>query len=250
MAADAARLQKLQSAQDVLDAIQEEHDNEIAAKIDARREAKREEKDAKMKYKAEKKAAERKQAATMHDHRNAAIGALMEAEGAAALRAAMAAAEPLRGAFAAVAEALEAAVERLRLAEEEERAAAKAQHIAGYEEEVLAMQVERAMADGGAGSSSGAGPSGARAEVEVPEEYLCPITSEIMTDPVVTVRHTICCPARSAPHAYPLTPWHRRMASRTSEAPSSAGSRTTTPTRRLVRRSSPSCSSPTGGCAA
>ena len=71
MAADAARLQKLQSAQDVLDAIQEEHDNEIAAKIDARREAKREEKDAKMKYKKEKKAAERKQAATTHDHRNA-----------------------------------------------------------------------------------------------------------------------------------------------------------------------------------
>ena len=159
-------------------------------------------------------------------------------------------AKPLADEFPAVAEALGAAVERLRLAEEDERAAAKAQHMAELEDKFEEMQMEQAAGENGAaGSSSGAGPSGARAEVEVPEEYLCPITSEIMTDPVVTVRHTICCPARPATHAYPLTPWHRRTASRTSEAPSSAGSRTTTPTRRLVRRSSPRPSSPTGGCA-
>jgi ankyrin repeat protein len=33
-------------------------------------------------------------------------------------------------------------------------------------------------------------PSGGRAEVEVPDEFLCPITSEIMVDPVTTVRET------------------------------------------------------------
>ena len=55
---------------------------------------------------------------------------------------------------------------------------------------------------GGAGSSSGGGSGGPSGEVEVPDEYLCPITSEIMTDPVVTVRftalapHTRCSPPR------------------------------------------------------
>ena len=61
------------------------------------------------------------------------------------------------------------------------------------------MQMEQAAAQGGgAGSSSGgAGPSSARAEVEVPDEYLCPITSELMTDPVVTVR---CCRSLGPSH--------------------------------------------------
>ena len=59
------------------------------------------------------------------------------------------------------------------------------------------------MADGGAGSSSGAGRSGARAEVEVPEEYLCPITSEIMTDPVVTVGGRPLCTLPFAPAPLP-----------------------------------------------
>jgi hypothetical protein len=48
------------------------------------------------------------------------IGLLLEAEGAAALRAAVAAAEPLKDEFPAVAEALEAALEQLQLAEVEE----------------------------------------------------------------------------------------------------------------------------------
>jgi serine/threonine-protein phosphatase 6 regulatory ankyrin repeat subunit B len=48
--------------------------------------------------------------------------------------------------------------------------------------------LERAMADGGEGSSSGAaGPSMASEAVEVPDDYICPITAEIMTDPVSTV---------------------------------------------------------------
>ena len=47
--------------------------------------------------------------------------------------------------------------------------------------------LERAMADGGEGSSSGAaGPSMASEAVEVPDDYICPITAEIMTDPVST----------------------------------------------------------------
>ena len=46
---------------------------------------------------------------------------------------------------------------------------------------------ERATADGGEGGSSGAaGPSEAREAAEVPDHYVCPITAEIMTDPVCT----------------------------------------------------------------
>ena len=42
-------------------------------------------------------------------------------------------------------------------------------------------------AEGGeAGGSGAAGPSEASAAAEVPDEYICPITSEIMTDPVST----------------------------------------------------------------
>ena len=44
------------------------------------------------------------------------------------------------------------------------------------------------MAGGGAGSGSGAaGPSQASEAREVPDEFVCPITTEIMTDPVSTL---------------------------------------------------------------
>ena len=44
------------------------------------------------------------------------------------------------------------------------------------------------MADGDDGGSSGtAGPSGASEAAEAPDDYVCPITAEIMTDPVSTV---------------------------------------------------------------
>ena len=67
-------------------------------------------------------------------------------------------AKPLADEFPAVAEALWAAVERLRLAEEDERAAAKAQHMAEMEDKFEEMQMEQAAGEGGgAGSSSGAG---------------------------------------------------------------------------------------------
>ena len=48
--------------------------------------------------------------------------------------------------------------------------------------------LERAMAGGGEGGRSGAvGPSEASEAVKVPDNYVCPITAEIMTDPVTTL---------------------------------------------------------------
>jgi len=136
------------------------------------------------------KGAEQKQesaAAVQTARAAAAIGWLMEAEGAAALRAAVNAAEPLKGEFPAVAEALEATVERLQLADEEEKAVAEARRIPGPDDMIEATQVEQASAEGSR-TDGGAGPSGARGlEAEVPDEYFCPITSEIMVDPVSTV---------------------------------------------------------------
>ena len=43
------------------------------------------------------------------------------------------------------------------------------------------------MTDGGGGGGSGvAGPSEASEAAEVPDDYICPITADIMTDPVST----------------------------------------------------------------
>ena len=42
--------------------------------------------------------------------------------------------------------------------------------------------------DGGEGGSSGAAGPSAVSEVAVPDQYMCSITAEIMTDPVSTVR--------------------------------------------------------------
>ena len=41
--------------------------------------------------------------------------------------------------------------------------------------------------DGGGGSSGAAGPSEVSEAAEVPDDYVCPITAEIMTDPVSTM---------------------------------------------------------------
>ena len=43
-------------------------------------------------------------------------------------------------------------------------------------------------ADGGEGGSSGATGTSEARDAAVPDEYICPITAEIMTDPVSTVR--------------------------------------------------------------
>ena len=40
---------------------------------------------------------------------------------------------------------------------------------------------------GGGGGGQAAGPSEASEAAEVPDDYVCPITSEIMTDPVSTL---------------------------------------------------------------
>eukprot|EP00964_Phaeocystis_antarctica_P077593 scaffold48181_cov63-Phaeocystis_antarctica.AAC.2 len=53
--------------------------------------------------------------------------------------------------------------------------------------EAKADALERATIDGGeGGGSAAAGPSEA-GEVAVPDQYMCPITADIMTDPVITV---------------------------------------------------------------
>ena len=53
---------------------------------------------------------------------------------------------------------------------------------------VKAETLERAMAEDGDGGSSGvASPSEASEAAEVPADFICPITAEIMTDPVSTV---------------------------------------------------------------
>jgi len=80
-----------------------------------------------------------------------------------------------------------AASQRMR-----EVAARAAAAFKAREEAVVAVAkadaLERAMAaDGGEGGSSGAaGPSEASEASEVPDDYICPITAEIMTDPVST----------------------------------------------------------------
>ena len=79
-----------------------------------------------------------------------------------AAAAAAAAAEAARAAAAAAAAALEAAAAKVDA-------------------------LERAMAGGGEGGGSGAaGPSQASEAREVPDDFICPITAEIMTDPVST----------------------------------------------------------------
>eukprot|EP00964_Phaeocystis_antarctica_P140651 scaffold105518_cov59-Phaeocystis_antarctica.AAC.2 len=61
--------------------------------------------------------------------------------------------------------------------------AAVVEAAAAAEAEVDAL--ERATADGGEGGCSGAaGPRSEASEVAVPDQYVCPITAEIMTDPL------------------------------------------------------------------
>ena len=103
-------------------------------------------------------------------------------------------------------EAAEVAAEAARLAESERvwevatleavrvAAASKAREEAVEAVAAAAVAVakadalERAKADGGEGGGSGAtGPSVASGAAEVPDDYVCPITAEIMIDPVCTV---------------------------------------------------------------
>ena len=70
--------------------------------------------------------------------------------------------------------------------------------MAEMEDKFEEMQMEQAAGEGGGAGSSSGGGGGPSGEVEVPDEYLCPITSEIMTDPVVTVRFTALAPHNAA----------------------------------------------------
>ena len=82
----------------------------------------------------------------------------------------------VRARATAVSKAREAAVAASTAAAEAAAAAAAA-----------ADALERVMADGAeSGSSGAASPSEASEAVEVPDDYVCPITAEIMIDPVCT----------------------------------------------------------------
>ena len=104
---------------------------------------------------------------------------------AAAEAAKLAAAERAQEAAAREAKLAAAAASKAReAAEKKKKAAAAAAAAAAAKAEAL----ERATADGGESTSSwAAGPSEAGEAVEVPDDYVCPITAEIMTDPVCTV---------------------------------------------------------------
>ena len=67
-------------------------------------------------------------------------------------------------------------------------AAVEAAAAAALKADALEQAVAGAGEGGGEGGGSGAaGPSGASEVADVPDEYICPITSEIMTDPVSTL---------------------------------------------------------------
>ena len=93
-------------------------------------------------------------------------------------------------------------------------AASKAREVAVTAAAVLAAAaeaeantLERAATDGGEGGSSGTASASEVSEEAVPDQYMCSITAEIMTDPVITVRallYTILRPVwpctRPQPH--------------------------------------------------
>ena len=66
-------------------------------------------------------------------------------------------------------------------------AAAAVEAAAAAAAKIDALEREMATEGGEAGGSGAAGPSEASAAAEVPDDYICPITSEIMTDPVSTL---------------------------------------------------------------
>eukprot|EP00964_Phaeocystis_antarctica_P017140 scaffold9456_cov59-Phaeocystis_antarctica.AAC.2 len=111
---------------------------------------------------------------------------------AARLRTVLAAALVRSSKAAATQTARAAAAFKARAAAAVAAATAVAAVAAATAAEAEAIALERAMADGGkgvgeGGSSVAAGPSEA-SEVAAPDQYICSITAEIMTNPVSTVR--------------------------------------------------------------
>ena len=64
------------------------------------------------------------------------------------------------------------------------------------------------MAGGGGGEGGGSGAAGPSkaSEVAVPDQYICSITAEIMTDPVNTVRLALCRRCARRPPLVEATP--------------------------------------------
>ena len=130
------------------------------------------------------------------------LAAAEQAREAAAQVAARAAQEACVAAQVAAQEAARAAARVAAASKAREVAVTAAAAAAAAEAEANAL--ERAATDGGEGGSSGAAGPPEASEVAVPDEYMCSITSEIMTDPVTTVRSSpppdnpaALCPAHS-----------------------------------------------------
>merc|ERR1712194_359946 len=66
---------------------------------------------------------------------------------------------------------------------ETQRAAAKQRHMEELDEEFERVQLEQASSQGASSSTAPA----AAIDVEIPDEFICPITSVLMEDPVFTV---------------------------------------------------------------
>ena len=93
-----------------------------------------------------------------------------------------------RAAGRAVARAVAASSARVEAVAAAAAAAASVAAAAAATAAAKAEVLERAVTDGDEGGSSGvAGPSEASEAAEVPDDYVCPITAEIMTDPVSTL---------------------------------------------------------------
>jgi hypothetical protein len=115
----------------------------------------------------------------------------------------------------------EAAAEAARLAAAKGAGEAMALHVARAAAAAAAAAaakvdaLDRAIASGGEGGGSrAAGPSQAREARDVPDDFICPSTSEIMTDPVSTsdgFTYTSARPSRSG--SAPRTPRRRRAPS-------------------------------------
>ena len=124
--------------------------------------------------------------AAQMEEASVALGALVDTRDASdvdGLRAAVETAARHADRFPVVAEALVEAKAWLQELEETQRAAAKQRHMEELDEEFERVQLEQASSQGASSSTAPA----AAIDVEIPDEFICPITSVLMEDPVFTV---------------------------------------------------------------
>ena len=124
--------------------------------------------------------------AAQMEEASVALGTLVDTRDASdvdGLRAAVETAARHADRFPVVAEALVEAKAWLQELEETQRAAAKQRHMEELDEEFERVQLEQASSQGASSSTAPA----AAIDVEIPDEFICPITSVLMEDPVFTV---------------------------------------------------------------